>query len=84
MAFLRSAPDSRNMARVTIFPSRCEGDGSCRKDYLGESATIEGRHLEEEAAVFCEEGGEFQRQKRSLKGPTVTAEGTGRAGADQR
>lgn len=40
--------------------------------------------MEEEAAVFCEEGGEFQRQKRSLKGPTVTAEGTGRAGADQR
>lgn len=83
MAFLRSAPDSRNMARVTIFPSRCEGDGSCRKDYLGESATMKEDtwRKKRQCSVRKEVN---SRQKRSLKGPTVTAEGTGRAGADQR
>lgn len=50
-----------------------------------QSATVkEDTYLEEEVAVFCEEGGEFQRQKRSLKEPTGAAEGTGRAGADKR
>ena len=32
--------------------------------------------MEEEVVVFCEEGGEFQRQKRSPKGPTVATEWT--------
>lgn len=53
------------------------GDGSRRKGYWEDSAAVE-----EEVVAFCEEGGDFQRQKkRALKGATVGAEGAGRAGA---
>lgn len=69
------------------FWAAVRGDGSCRKDYWGgkkEKITGENQqqwrkthaYLEKEVVVFCEEGGEFQRQKRCLKGPTMAVEGT--------
>lgn len=59
------------------------GDGSRRKGYWEDSAAVEEDiYVEEEVVAFCEEGGDFQRQKkRALKGATVGAEGAGRAGA---
>lgn len=39
------------------------GDGSRRKGYWEDSAAVE-----EEVVAFCEEGGDFQRQKKRTLG----------------